>query len=463
MSASRLLQPYLSHSLLLSSFVENLQKSILSLLIRPQNMGETRDDVYDEELVDYEEEEEKAPDSAAKVNGEAPKKGYVGIHSSGFRDFLLKPELLRAIVDSGFEHPSEVQHECIPQAILGMDVICQAKSGMGKTAVFVLSTLQQIDPVAGQVSALVLCHTRELAYQICHEFERFSTYLPDLKVAVFYGGVSIKLHKDLLKNECPHIVVGTPGRILALARDKDLSLKNVRHFILDECDKMLESLDMRRDVQEIFKMTPHDKQVMMFSATLSKDIRPVCKKFMQDPMEIYVDDEAKLTLHGLVQHYIKLTEAEKNRKLNDLLDALDFNQVVIFVKSVSRAAELNKLLSECNFPSICIHSGMNQEERLKRYKGFKEGQNRILVATDLVGRGIDIERVNIVINYDMPDSADTYLHRVGRAGRFGTKGLAITFVSSAADSDVLNDVQERFEVDIKELPEQIDTATYMPS
>ncbi|CAA0822751.1 DEAD-box ATP-dependent RNA helicase 56 [Striga hermonthica] len=432
-------------------------------------MGETKEnDAYEEELLDYEEEEEKAPDSVgAKVNGESVKKGYVGIHSSGFRDFLLKPELLRAIVDSGFEHPSEgkhlFQHECIPQAILGMDVICQAKSGMGKTAVFVLSTLQQIEPVSGQVAALVLCHTRELAYQICHEFERFSTYLPDIKIAVFYGGVNIKIHKDLLKNECPHIVVGTPGRILALARDKELSLRNVRHFILDECDKMLESLDMRRDVQEIFKMTPHDKQVMMFSATLSKEIRPVCKKFMQDPMEIYVDDEAKLTLHGLVQHYIKLSEIEKNRKLNDLLDALDFNQVVIFVKSVSRAAELNKLLVECNFPSICIHSGMSQEERLTRYKGFKEGHKRILVATDLVGRGIDIERVNIVINYDMPDSADTYLHRVGRAGRFGTKGLAITFVSSASDSDVLNQVQERFEVDIKELPEQIDTSTYMPS
>ncbi|GMY34026.1 probable polygalacturonase At1g80170 [Fagus crenata] len=161
-----------------------------------------------------------------------------------------------------------------------------------------------------------------------------------------------------------------------------------------------------------------------------------------------------------LQHYILLKEAEKNRKLNDLLDALDFNQVVIFVKSVNRAAELNKLLTECNFPSICIHSGMAQEERLKRYKNFKEGQSRILVATDLVGRGIDIERVNIVINYDMPDSADTYLHRVGRAGRFGTKGLAITFVSSASDSDVLNQVQSRFEVDIKELPEQIDTSTY---
>ncbi|XP_047158349.1 DEAD-box ATP-dependent RNA helicase 15-like isoform X1 [Vigna umbellata] len=463
-------------------------------------MGDTKNEAYEEDLLDYEDEEEKEPEGANKVNGEAVKKGYVGIHSSGFRDFLLKPELLRAIVDSGFEHPSEgnilnrnlllenyytlvnlskvcftyrwtsiffgsppVQHECIPQAILGMDVICQAKSGMGKTAVFVLSTLQQIDPVAGQVSALVLCHTRELAYQICNEFERFSTYLPDLKVAVFYGGVNIKVHKDLLKNECPSIVVGTPGRILGLARDKDLSLKNVRHFILDECDKMLESLDMRKDVQAIFKMTPHDKQVMMFSATLSKEIRPVCKKFMQDPMEIYVDDEAKLTLHGLVQHYIKLKEEEKNRKLNDLLDALDFNQIVIFVKSVSRAAELDKLLRECNFPSICIHSGMSQEERLKRYKGFKEGHTRILVATDLVGRGIDIERVNIVINYDMPDSADTYLHRVGRAGRFGTKGLAITFVSCSTDVDVLNNVQSRFEVDIKQLPEQIDTASYMPS
>ncbi|XP_059069799.1 DEAD-box ATP-dependent RNA helicase 15 isoform X1 [Cryptomeria japonica] len=418
-------------------------------------------DTYQEELLDYEEDEETAPDLvASKAAAETVKKGYVGIHSSGFRDFLLKPELLRAIVDSGFEHPSEVQHECIPQAILGMDVICQAKSGMGKTAVFVLSTLQQIEPVAGQVAALVLCHTRELAYQICHEFERFSTYLPDVKVAVFYGGVHVRIHKELLKNECPHIVVGTPGRVLALARDRELNLRSVRHFILDECDKMLESLDMRRDIQEIFKMTPHDKQVMMFSATLSKEIRPVCKRFMQDPMEIYVDDEAKLTLHGLVQHYIKLSESEKNRKLNDLMDALDFNQVVIFVRSVSRAAELNKLLVECNFPSICIHSGMSQEERLTRYKNFKEGLKRILVATDLVGRGIDIERVNIVINYDMPDSADTYLHRVGRAGRFGTKGLAITFVASAGDSDVLNQVQERFEVDIKELPEQIDTSTY---
>ncbi|KAE8700441.1 DEAD-box ATP-dependent RNA helicase 15 [Hibiscus syriacus] len=441
-------------------------------------MGETRDnDAYEEELLDYEEEEEKAPDSVtAKVNGEGAKKGYVGIHSSGFRDFLLKPELLRAIVDSGFEHPSEGK----PLTLLPFFIFVIYH--YHKVSIkWITEVIFYLPWIPSMHISLVLhqCNMNAFPklYWICHEFERFSTYLPEIKVAVFYGGVNIKVHKDLLKNECPHIVVGTPGRILALTRDKDLSLKNVRHFILDECDKMLESLDMRRDVQEIFKMTPHDKQVMMFSATLSKEIRPAISMGLEvgmvrrvghfivfwgacRPMEIYVDDEAKLTLHGLVQHYIKLSEMEKNRKLNDLLDALDFNQVVIFVKSVSRAAELNKLLVECNFPSICIHSGMSQDERLTRYKGFKEGHKRILVATDLVGRGIDIERVNIVINYDMPDSADTYLHRVGRAGRFGTKGLAITFVSSASDSDVLNQVQERFEVDIKELPEQIDTSTY---
>ncbi len=356
-----------------------------------------------------------------------------------------------------------VQHECIPQAILGMDVICQAKSGMGKTAVFVLAVLQQLEPVPGEIGALILCHTRELAYQICHEFDRFAAYLPNVNVSVIFGGVNIKQQKEQLKEKPPSVIVATPGRCKALAKEGDISLKQCGHFILDECDKMLEQLDMRADVQEIFKMTPHDKQVMMFSATLSKEIRPVCKKFMNDPMEIYVDDETKLTLHGLVQHYVKLAEAEKNRKLNDLLDALMFNQVVIFVKSVQRCTYLDKLLTECNFPSISIHRGMSQEERLARYKSFKEGHKRILVATDLVARGIDIERVNIVINYDMPDGADTYLHRVGRAGRFGTKGLAITFIGSDEDSAVLDAVHERFEVEIKELPEQIDTSSYMPA
>merc|ERR1711967_229365 len=331
----------------------------------------------------------------------------------------------------------------------------------GKTAVFVLACLQQIDAAEKAVKTLVICHTRELAYQIKHEFERFAKFFEKVKTAVVYGGVPIAKDKEMLKENCPHILIGTPGRVLALAQGKDLKLDKLTQFVLDECDKCLDKLDMRKDVQQIFMETPKKKQVMMFSATMTKETRALCKKFMQEQHEISVDEESKLTLHGLLQYYVKLSEREKNRKLNDLLDALEFNQVVIFVESVQRATALDKLLVECSFPSIAIHSGLDQEERIKRYKMFKEFQKRIMVCTDLFGRGIDIERVNIVINYDMPDEGDSYLHRVGRAGRFGTKGLAISFVSSDEDGEVLKTVQSRFEVNIGDMPAKIDTTSYL--
>eukprot|EP01094_Clydonella_sp_ATCC50884_P010632 TRINITY_DN2038_c0_g3_i2.p1 TRINITY_DN2038_c0_g3~~TRINITY_DN2038_c0_g3_i2.p1 ORF type:complete len:443 (-),score=216.29 TRINITY_DN2038_c0_g3_i2:263-1543(-) len=424
-------------------------------------MADIKDDNFDD-LDEYEDEEHVETEAAE----DAPKKDediYASIHAAGFKEFLLKPELLRAIGDCGFEHPSEVQNECIPQAILGVDVLCQAKSGMGKTAVFVLSVLQQLDAAEKEkeVSTLVLCHTRELAYQICKEFERFKKYMPAVKVGVFYGGVPVAQHVEQLKNDPPHVVIGTPGRVIDLIQRGALKLSSVKHFVLDECDKMLETLDMRRDVQRIYRETPHQKQVMMFTATLSEEIRPVCLKFMVNPLEIYINDGAKLTLHGLQQYVVEIGEDKKNRKLVDLLDALDFNQCVIFVRSVGRANELNKLLQSCNFPSICIHSIMKQAERIERYRKFKDFEARIMVATNIFGRGIDIERVNVVFNYDMPDGADTYLHRVGRAGRFGTKGLAISFVSSPTDAQVLNDVQSRFAVEIPPVPDTIDSSTYM--
>ncbi|UKK01296.1 DEAD-box family helicase [Theileria orientalis] len=445
--------------------------------------------VATEDLVDYEEEEgeskvatkdviKSAGGKKSKADGTMGRGSYVAIHASGFRDFFLKPEILRAISDAGFEHPSEVQHETIPHAITGVDILCQAKSGMGKTAVFVLSILQQLDvdsdepikrdaednpkPIS-RVSCVGISHTRELAFQIKNEFDRFSKYLPSVRCEVVYGGVPIQKDVAMLKDpeKTPHILVGTPGRLLALVKGKHLNMDSVRHFVLDECDKCLEKLDMRQDVQSIFMATPKKKQVMFFSATMTPEVRELCKRFMQSPVEVFVDDESKLTLHGLLQYYVKLSESVKNRKLNDLLDTLEFNQVIIFVKSVSRAVTLNNLLTECNFPSIAIHAGLDQSERISRYTQFKNFDKRILVATDLFGRGIDVERVNIVINYDMPDSTDSYLHRVGRAGRFGTKGLAITFVSSPEDSSALADVQKRFEVTIPEIPETIDTSLYL--
>ncbi|KAI7288497.1 ATP-dependent RNA helicase, partial [Hortaea werneckii] len=366
------------------------------------------------------------------------------------------------------------QQVCIPQAIVGTDVLCQAKSGLGKTAVFVISTLQQIDAVAGEAQVLVMCHTRELAFQIKNEYNRFTKYMPEVKTAVFYGGTDIKENEKVLANKetHPNIIVATPGRLNALVREKKVRLGTVKFFVLDECDKMLDQIDMRRDVQDIFRNTPTNKQVMMFSATLSQNTRPICKKFMRNPLEIYVDDETKLTLHGLQQFYCQLSEAEKNRRLNDLLDELTYNQVIIFVKSTVRANELAKLLLECNFPATAVHSGVTQEERIKRYQDFKNFKHRICVSTDVFGRGIDIERINVAVNYDMPDSptnpggsdkeslaqaADTYLHRVGRAGRFGTKGIAVSFVSNERDEAVLKAIEARFEKKIEEYKPELVT------
>lgn len=416
-----------------------------------------------DELVDYASDEEVGNNKGSKQNNFGAhynQPGYVGIHSTGFKDFLLIPELTRAISDAGFEHPSEVQQECLPKAILGTDILCQAQSGMGKTAVFVLAILNQLKNNPDACSALILCHTRELAYQINKEFIRLGRYLTDIKAAVFYGGDRIEDHKKRLESNPPQIVVGTPGRILDLVRRNYLKLDKLKFFVLDECDQMLDQLDMRADVQSIFYKTPHDKQVMMFSATL-KDCKETARKFMQEQLEIFINDESKLTLHGLLQYYVNLSENEKNRKLIDLLDALQFNQVIIFVKSVQRAQALNKLLNENNFPSIATYGGLSQEERIKKYNEFKEFKKRIMVATDLLGRGIDIERVNIVINYDMPENSDSYLHRVGRAGRFGTKGLSITFCSSPEDESTLDFIQKRFVVKIDNLPETIDTSQYM--
>lgn len=297
--------------------------------------------------------------------------------------------------------------------------------------------------------------------------------MPAVKTAVLFGGIPKSEHIKALETEKPNIVVGTPGRVLDLIESGHLKVASVKHFILDECDKMLETLDMRKTVQTIFIKTPHDKQVMMFSATLPKEIKPICLKFMQpEAVEIYVENEAKLTLHGLQQYYLKLKPEEKNRKLVDLLDALEFNQVVIFVSKGIRAKELDRLLKECNFPTEHVSSLMPQEERLKRYNSFRKFDSRILIATNLFGRGIDIEHVNVVINYDFPqkaeegskmneDPADQYLHRVGRAGRFGTKGLAISFVSSPEDEAALAEVQKRFAVELPAMPEKLDPKSYM--
>jgi ATP-dependent RNA helicase UAP56/SUB2 len=339
---------------------------------------------------------------------------------------------------------------------------------MGKTAVFVISVLHQIDPVPGEITCLVIAPTRELSYQICSEFDRFAKFKPNIGTACIFGGIPKATQVGILREKKPNILVACPGRCLELIRDKAIDLSKVRFFIIDEADKVLEKEDMRSDVKKIVKdgKFPQQRQTMLFSATMPDAMKQLCREFTHNAIEVYVDDDTKLTLHGLQQFFVRLQSEQKNRKLLEILDTFKFNQLVIFVSKPRRADALNKLLNECEYSSIAIHGDMQQQERIKAYNQFKDFQKRILVCTDVFARGIDIERVNIVVNYDLPEAtggkpSDTYLHRVGRAGRFGTKGLAVSFVSTDDDNHTLQEVQSRFEVSIPQLPDIVDADTYM--
>jgi ATP-dependent RNA helicase UAP56/SUB2 len=232
-----------------------------------------------DELLDYAEEDQQVAEEQRVGNGD--NRGYVGIHSAPFKDFQLREELQNAIRTHGFEHPSEVQHQCIPQALNGRDIVCQAKSGMGKTAVFVLSILHMFKTNLNQCQALVLTHTRELSIQIYNEFKRFAKEL-SIVIDCYLGGEPLKPQINKMKSNTPDIVIGAPGRLLYLVEAKQLELNKVEFFVLDECDKMLQNNDMRTQVQGVFRRTPHNKQVMMFSATLPSEIRPICHKFTKN-------------------------------------------------------------------------------------------------------------------------------------------------------------------------------------
>lgn len=293
----------------------------------------------------------------------------------------------------------------------------------------------------------------------------------------------------LTGDNCPHIIVGTPGRLLDLAEPKQrnpnrgqvaLNLSEIKHFIVDECDEVLKSSarSMREKVQAIYMKTPKEKQVMMFSATLSEETSKTCEMYMQDPLLItLVGKEKELVLHGLTQYVATLSESEKNAKLVEILDDVQFNQCIIFVDSIDRADKLNAMLREATFPSAALHGqvrgsdGSRKNARAEKFNEFKSYKSRILVTTDLCARGVDVERVNVVINYDFPGEADTYMHRVGRAGRFGTKGMAISFLRSDAanhhakradktEAEVYQEVQNRFKAKLSELPDTIDPSDY---
>jgi len=411
----------------------------------------------------------------------------VGGASATFADFCLKPQITKAITAAGFEQPSKIQEEAIPEAHAGNDIIAQAKSGMGKTAVFVLVTLDRYDPTEnpGQVYCVVVEPTKELVQQVVLEYKRFSPFMDGgISVMSITGGESIKEQSEKLKSSPPAIIVATPGRLSDLVDKGAIDLSKIKFFVIDEVDKVLEKADMRQNVQQIFFKTPKNKQTLCLSATLAPDMLKIVKKFVKASHKEILLESDKLTLVGLKQYKCELTEKEKNRKLVDILDFLDFNQVVVFVSTKDRARALTVLLNESKFPCIELSGRLSTHDRTEAYNKFKTNQVKILVTTDVCARGVDVAKVNIVINYDFPSShedkdpsasaaatpqdpvsiaADTYLHRVGRAGRFGNRGLAVSFLSSELDRKVFDCVQARFKTKIEELPEEIDTSSYMPT
>jgi len=420
----------------------------------------------DEQLEDFVPEPENVGSAAAAAAGTAPatvaetEVQQIG----GFKDLFLKKELSKAIADAGFEQPSEVQMKALPQAILGSDILAQAKAGRGKTAVYVFALLEQIRPTEDKkCQAVVIAHVRELVIQIESEFKRFNKYLPKVTVGRFIGGSTTEAEDvdNLTANGAPTVVVGTPGRLASLVKKGHLDVSNVHFFVWDEFDTSISETSMRADVQAVFLKCPKDKQVIMMSATMTPELCETAKKYMRGPVEIYVDQGAKLTLSGLTQFYLKTEPHNKNKHLFDILDRADFTQCIIFVRQSERARVLCKLLRENEFPGEYVSGSRTQAEREQIFERMKKNEVKICVCTDVYARGVDLTRINLVIQYDMSESADTYLHRVGRAGRFNTKGLVIAFLTpeqhrqengtTYTDQDVLDEVQRRFACSMNEL------------
>jgi len=371
-----------------------------------------------------------------------------------FDDLNLKEELLRGIYAYGFEKPSKIQQRAILPIITSVpptDVIGQAQSGTGKTATFTISMLQRIDVTQDITQALILAPTRELAQQIHRVILALGEYMK-VKVHVCVKGTKVAQDIQIL-NSGVHIVVGTPGRVHHMIDQGSLQTKNLKMLVIDEADEML-SIGFKDQIYEIFKTFPEDIQVCLFSATMPKEVLDLTNSFMRDPIRILVKKE-QLTLEGIKQFYIAVQEEKyKFDTLCDLYNTLTITQCVIFCKSRKSVDILKKQMDEQNFTVSSIHGSMTPQEREEIMHLFRVGKSRVLICTDLLARGIDVHHVSLVINFDMPKHKENYLHRIGRSGRYGRKGVAINFVTKK-DVQILQSLEKFYNTQIVEMPDNI--------
>jgi len=365
-----------------------------------------------------------------------------------FEDMNLKDDLLRGIFAYNFEKPSSIQQRAIVPIIKGRDVIAQAQSGTGKTATFSISMLQRIDTKTRETQAIVLSPTRELAVQIQRVVLALGDHL-NVQCHACIGGTNIS--EDIKKLEYgQHIISGTPGRVGDMIRRKTLRTRHVKMLILDEADEMLNK-GFKEQIYNVYRYLPPKTQVVLLSATLPNDILEMTSKFMTDPIRVLVKRD-ELTLEGIKQFFVPVELEEwKFDTLCDLYDSFTIIQAVIFCNTRKKVDWLTEKMREANFTISSMHGDMPQKERDAIMQEFRQGKSRVLITTDVWARGIDVQQISTVINYDLPLDRENYIHRIGRSGRFGRKGVAINFVKND-EIKILRDIEQYYSTQIDEMP-----------
>ncbi|CAN8063958.1 unnamed protein product [Agarophyton chilense] len=388
--------------------------------------------------------------NADEGNGELST-NYTEVHET-FDDMNLRDELLRGVYAYGFEKPSAIQQRAIIPMILGRDTIAQAQSGMGKTATFVIGILQNIDVTVRKVQALILAPTRELAQQIQKVVCALGDYM-GLHCHICIGGTLVNDDIRIFQNDTPHVVVGTPGRVYDMIQRRALGTTSIKTFCLDEADEML-SRGFKEQIYDVFQFMPSSCQVGLFSATMPTDVLEMTQKFMRDPLRILVKKD-ELTLEGIKQFYIAVEKEDwKFETLCDLYETVTITQAIIYTNTRRKVEWLTEKLSERDFTVSMLHGDMDQKDRDVIMQEFRTGSSRVLVTTDLLARGIDVQQVSLVINYDLPTNRENYIHRIGRSGRFGRKGVAINFLTNT-DVAPLRELETFYNTTIEEMPMNI--------
>jgi superfamily II DNA/RNA helicase len=362
----------------------------------------------------------------------------------------LSTELLRGIYSYGFENPSPIQQRAILPVIEGRDIIAQAQSGTGKTATFSIGALQKINIKERSTQVLILSPTKELTKQTAKVISSLGEFITGLKVQTLFGGSQMEEYSSFSNRHTPHIICGCPGRVFEMMRKDRIDSKNIKLIILDEADEML-SAGFKEQVYNIFQYLNSEVQVCLFSATLPDSLNAITQKIMRNPIRISVKRD-QLTLEGIKQFYIAVDDdRQKYLTLKNLFSFLSVSQTIIYCNSIKRVKDLYEAMCEDGFPVSRIHRDMDRNERDKSFDDFKSGNSRVLISSNVTARGIDIQQVSVVINFDLPKCVHNYLHRIGRSGRWGRKGVGINFITRR-DVTNIKKIEEHYSTQINEIP-----------